>query len=71
MAPQLQMVEPVGFNNSNIGGPAWLSRFFENTYQRSFSLLPSVEGNRMVLSDEVPGELKRVLTFAAFDLHPR
>ena len=33
MAPQLQTVEPVGFNNFTIGGPAWPSRFFENTYQ--------------------------------------
>ena len=33
MAPQLQTVEPVGFNNFSIGGPAWPSRFFENTLQ--------------------------------------
>jgi hypothetical protein len=33
MAPQLETVEPVGFNSFTIGGPAWPSRFFENTYQ--------------------------------------
>jgi hypothetical protein len=33
MAPQLETVEPVGFNSFSIGGPAWPSRFDENTYQ--------------------------------------
>jgi hypothetical protein len=33
MAPQLQTVEPIGFNNFSIGGAAWISRLYENTYQ--------------------------------------